>query len=153
VGARTAIRRGCRRGLALRAGAARLWTGAGAALLLGLAFFTGCYGRLASNADAARRLRPALTVLFGLVHGFGFAGVLLEIGLPRKRLLSALFGFNLGVELGQLAFVALFALAASGLRRLTPERIGTLGRDAVSAALCGLGVYWFIQRGYALLSP
>lgn len=138
-------------GLALIA----LWTQRGPppALLLGLAFFTGCYGRLASTADAARRLRPGLTVLFGLVHGFGFAGVLLEIGLPRDRLLAALFGFNLGVELGQLAFVAAFALAAAGILRLTPGRIGTLGRDAASAALCGLGVYWFIQRGYALLSP
>ena len=122
-------------------------------LLLGLAFFVGCYGRLAPTADAARRLRPGLTVLFGLVHGFGFAGVLLEIGLPRDRLLSALLGFNLGVELGQLAFVAAFALAAAAIRRLTPVRVGRLGRDAASAALCGLGVYWFIQRGYALLSP
>ena len=122
-------------------------------LLLGLALFTVCEGRLASTPDAARRLRPALTVLFGLVHGFGFAGVLLEIGLPRERLLAALLGFNLGVELGQLAFVAVFALAATLARRLVPVLLSAPAREAATAALCGIGLYWFVARGYALLAP
>ena len=122
-------------------------------LLLGLALFTGCYGRLSASPDATRRLRPGLAVLFGLVHGFGFAGVLLEIGLPRERLLAALLGFNLGVELGQLAFVVAAALALALTRRLTPIRLGPATRELTSAALCGLGVYWFVQRGYALLAP
>ena len=124
-----------------------------AVLLLGLALFTLCEGRLAATPDGVRRLRPALTFLFGLVHGFGFAGVLLEIGLPRERLLAALFGFNVGVELGQLAFVALFAGAAWGVRRWARVRdFGPL-RDAATAALCGVGLYWFVERGYALLAP
>ena len=55
--------------------------------------------------DAERRWRIAF--LFGLVHGFGFAGVLGEIALPRAELLPALLAFNLGVELGQLALIAL----------------------------------------------
>jgi hypothetical protein len=122
-------------------------------LLLGLALFTGCQGRIATTPDAARRLRPALTVLFGLVHGFGFAGVLLEIGLPRERLLAALVGFNLGVELGQLAFVAIFALVAGLARRLAPALGSAPAREAASAALCGVGLYWFVERGYALLAP
>ena len=122
-------------------------------LLLGLALFTGCQGRLATTPDAARRLRPGLTVLFGLVHGFGFAGVLLQIGLPRERLLAALLGFNLGVELGQLVFVAGFALAARLAHRLAPARLAQSAREATAAALCGIGVYWFVQRGYALLAP
>ncbi len=122
-------------------------------LLLGLAVFTLCEGRLASTPDAARRLRPALTVLFGLVHGFGFAGVLLEIGLPRERLLAALLGFNLGVELGQLAFVAMFALAAWLARRVFPMVVSAPVREVATAALCGLGLYWFVERGYALLAP
>ncbi len=122
-------------------------------LLLGLALFTGCQGRLATTADATLRLRPALTVLFGLVHGFGFAGVLLEIGLPRERLLAALLGFNLGVELGQLAFVAAFALAAALARRVAPVLLSVPVRECSSAALCGIGLYWFVARGYALLAP
>jgi hypothetical protein len=88
-----------------------------------------------------------------MVHGFGFAGVLLEIGLPRERLLAALLGFNLGVELGQLAFVALFALAAWLARTLLPIVVSPPVREAATAALCGIGLYWFVERGYALLAP
>jgi hypothetical protein len=122
-------------------------------LLLGLALFTLCEGRLATTPEDARRLRPVLTVLFGLVHGFGFAGVLLEIGLPRERLLAALLGFNLGVELGQLAFVALFAGLAWLARRVAPALLAAPMREAATAALCGVGLYWFVARGYALLAP
>jgi hypothetical protein len=83
---------------------------------------------------------------FGLVHGFGFAGVLAEMQLPTERLASALFGFNLGVELGQLGVVALVwpalrALEAGGHGRLH-RRVAELG----SAAICGLGLYWFLTR-------
>ena len=123
------------------------------ALLFGLALFTLCEGRLAATPDGARRIRPALTVLFGLVHGFGFAGVLLEIGLPRERLLAALLGFNLGVELGQLAFVAAFAALAWCARRIAPVLVSPPAREAATAALCGVGLYWFVARGYALLGP
>lgn len=122
-------------------------------LLLGLAFFTVCYGRLAATPEAVRRLRPALTFLFGLVHGFGFAGVLLEVGLSRDRLLAALLGFNLGVELGQLIFVGLCAGLAALLRGTLPARCAPIARELACAGLFGLGLYWFVERGYALLSP
>jgi hypothetical protein len=139
--------------LALALLAAVIERGPPPVLLLGLAFFTVCYGRLAATPDAVRRLRPALTFLFGLVHGFGFAGVLLEVGLPRDRLLSALLGFNLGVELGQLAFVGVCAGLIALLRGSFPVQYATVAREAACAGLCGLGLYWFVQRGYALLSP
>ena len=58
--------------------------------------------------------------LFGLVHGFGFASVLREFGLPREALGWSLFGFNLGVELGQLAFVLPVAAALAAIRRRAP---------------------------------
>lgn len=69
----------------------------------------------------APRHRFALTFCFGLVHGFGFASVLREIGLPRAGLLASLLSFNLGVELGQLVVVALaypvlHVLASRGAR-------------------------------------
>ncbi len=76
-------------------------------------------------APASRDLRPWMAGLFGLVHGFGFASVLREFGLPREALGWSLFGFNLGVELGQLGFVLPVAAAAGrgapplGARRLT----------------------------------
>jgi hypothetical protein len=121
--------------------------------LAGLALFTACYGRLADTSAAVTRLRPLLTVVFGLVHGFGFAGVLLEIGLPRERLVPALLGFNVGVELGQLAFVGALALLAAGLRRALPRLELAPARAVASAALCGLGMYWFAGRAYGLLGP
>ena len=58
--------------------------------------------------------------LFGLVHGFGFASVLREFGLPREALGWSLFGFNLGVEVGQLAFVLPVAALLAAIRGRSP---------------------------------
>ena len=119
------------------------------AMLVGLAIFTGCTLSLATSRAELARLRPALTVLFGLVHGFGCAGVLADIGLPPGRTLAALFGFNVGVEIGQLAVVALLAGVGAGMSVALGGRRG-LERltDPVSAALCGLGMFWFFSRAY-----
>lgn len=123
--------------------------GPSAVALLGLALFTGCYLPLAISREESARLRPLLTVLFGLVHGFGFAGVLAEVGLPRDRTLAALCGFNVGVELGQLAVVALLAGAGVALSVVARGRGGVDGIvDPASAALCGLGLFWFFARAY-----
>ena len=78
-----------------------------AVTLAGLALFVACYFALLVRVTRPERLRWAVALLFGLVHGFGFAGVLLEAELPPDRLLAALFGFNAGVELGQVGLVAL----------------------------------------------
>jgi hypothetical protein len=64
--------------------------------------------------------------LFGLVHGFGFASVLADLGLPQGTLVLALLGFNLGVEAGQLAIVAVFLPLAFALRRTWLYRRGVL---------------------------
>lgn len=82
---------------------------------------------------------------FGLLHGLGFAGALAEIGLPQNAIPLALFMFNVGVELGQLAFVAL-ALAAWVLwRRL---RLPVTGRTrlAVPYAIGSIATFWLFQR-------
>ncbi|MEZ5288177.1 MAG: HupE/UreJ family protein [Vicinamibacterales bacterium] len=91
--------------------------------------------------------RPAhrwrLAFAFGLVHGFGFSNVLRDLALPQAALAASLFTFNLGVELGQLAFVA---LAFPVLRSAMASRWrAPVGLAASSAVLC-LGVYWFVQR-------
>ncbi len=99
----------------------------------------------AADGGAARDLRPWLAGLFGLVHGFGFASVLREFGLPREALGWSLFGFNLGVELGQLAFVLPVAVLLATLRRGAPlaaARLAVVG--SVVVALAGTG--WFVQR-------
>jgi hypothetical protein len=120
--------------------------------LIGLALFTLCYLPLAKTRQRAARLRPLLTVLFGLIHGFGFASVLLEMGLPTDRLAVALLGFNLGVELGQLgAVVALWGVGTLAVRRV-PAVDYRLASDAASAALCALGLFWFVSRAFAATS-
>jgi hypothetical protein len=94
-----------------------------------------------------------LSLAFGLIHGFGFAQVLTEIGLPSNQLWPALLGFNLGVELGQLIIVALAWLTGYWLYSRRTDRFGTAIQtgvllDIASALLCGLGLYWFIARSY-----
>jgi hypothetical protein len=81
---------------------------------------------------------------FGLVHGFGFASVLTELGLPRDALVLALVGFNVGVEIGQLAIVALFLPLAYSLRRTRFYRRAVMtGGSIVIAAVAGT---WLAER-------
>jgi hypothetical protein len=83
---------------------------------------------------------------FGLVHGFGFASVLADLGLPRDALVLALVGFNIGVELGQLAIVVVFLPLAYALRRSAFYRRWLMvGGSAVIALLA---VVWFIERAF-----
>ena len=95
--------------------------------------------------DEGRDLRGWMAGLFGLVHGFGFAYVLREFGLPQGQLALSLLGFNLGVEVGQLAIVIVVALALDAVRRRSAHaarQIATIGSLAVAAA----GAYWFVDR-------
>ena len=81
---------------------------------------------------------------FGLIHGFGFASVLADLGLPQGALLLALVGFNLGVELGQLAIVAVFLPLAFSLRRSwLYQRLIFVGGSLLIAALA---LVWFSER-------
>jgi hypothetical protein len=118
-------------------------------LLLGAGLFAANYLMLSGHLRDAARLRIVVTVVFGLIHGFGFAADLLELRLPSGQLLSILFGFNLGVEVGQLTLV----LVTLGLVALLVRAKLALARpivvDGLSAGLVGLGVYWFISRSYA----
>ena len=90
-------------------------------------------------------LRPWLAVAFGLIHGFGFAYVLKEFGLPQAALGWSLFAFNLGVEIGQLMIVAVVAGGLLLVRRQSPalaRQLALVGSIAVILA----GTYWFIER-------
>jgi len=125
------------------AGASLLpWT-----VLLGTAAFAVCAGHL--GGAASRRIAPVLAVAFGLAHGAGFAGGLLELDIPRDRLLPALLGFNVGVELGQLlALGALAAVAYVAARLPAPLRLRAADYGLV--ALFALGVFWFVERSLTL---
>jgi hypothetical protein len=114
--------------------------------LLGLLIFTRSYLPLVDDPRYAAQLRPVLCVAFGLIHGFGFASGLIDIGVPADRLWSALLGFNLGVELAQLMVIA--ALWVVGKRLAGHLASPQSSADFCSALLCGLGVYWFVVRSY-----
>lgn len=82
---------------------------------------------------------------FGLLHGFGFASALSSAGLPAADIPAALVSFNVGVELGQLAFVAVVLLVAAALRAL-PVR-WPKAADLLPAYVVGsLGAFWTVQR-------
>jgi hydrogenase/urease accessory protein HupE len=87
--------------------------------------------------------RWAVAFLFGLMHGFGFAAVLSGLELSGWRLGAALLSFNLGVELGQAAVVAVVLPALLWLRARPEEP--RLARVA-SLALAGIGAFWFVER-------
>jgi hydrogenase/urease accessory protein HupE len=87
---------------------------------------------------------------FGLLHGFGFAGALAEVGLPQKAVPLALLTFNVGVELGQLMFVA-FAIAAQAIFLRLPVPRQTWLPYAAPYAIGSVAMFWVIERVAAFL--
>ncbi|MFQ5515194.1 MAG: HupE/UreJ family protein [Myxococcota bacterium] len=135
--------------LGIQTGLAALGYGALRPLLLvGTTLFTVCHFQLLRLSARPERLRVLVAFGFGLVHGFGFAGVLAETGLPAGRLLPALFGFNAGVEVGQLAVVFLVWPGLRVLVRFGEARCYRPAAELGSAAICGLGLFWFLVRAY-----
>ena len=118
-------------------------------LLIGAAIFAVNYLMLSGHLKDAGKLRLVVTMVFGLIHGFGFAANLLEMQLPTGRMAELLVGFNLGVEIGQLTLVC----ALLGLVWLLSKAKLTLPRpvvvDVASACVAGVGIYWFVSRSYA----
>jgi hypothetical protein len=101
----------------------------------------------------ARRYPIAVSSSFGLLHGFGFAAALREVGLPRGELATGLFCFNLGVEIGQVVFIAAVVAVVLLVRKAMQARAWAApallqGRLATLSGY-GLGVpaaFWFLQR-------
>ena len=96
-----------------------------------------------------RRYPWPIALLFGLLHGMGFAGALREVGLPQGEIPMALFSFNVGIELGQLVFVVGLVAAAAALRRISlpipmPQR-------AAVYVMGSLAAFWTIERTVAIL--
>lgn len=138
---------------------------AASVILAALNNLRGTYGRPPLAADGVRPPRGAnpswggpatdladrrwvLAFAFGLIHGFGFASVLADLGLPQDALVLALVGFNVGVELGQLAIVAVFLPLAFRLRGTRFYRVGVL--KAGSLAVAALAAWWLVERMFDL---
>ena len=112
----------------------------------GFGLFALCYlrttARQSANDGDSWRFLLAATLCFGLIHGFGFAGFLMDTGIRGSSLIVPLLGFNVGVEVGQLALLVAFVIIGKAVgdrwrRRLAP---------GLAAALCAVGVFWFVGR-------
>jgi HupE / UreJ protein len=118
-------------------------------LLLGAGLFCANYLMLSGHLRDAGRLRLVVTLVFGLVHGFGFAATLLEMQLPPEKLAQILVGFNLGVEIGQLSLVLTLVGLVALLARTKLSLPRPIVVDTVGGGLVAIGTYWFISRSYA----
>jgi hypothetical protein len=117
-----------------------------AVIALSIVFVAGeiaheCQGRV----GLTRRWPWLVAASFGLLHGFGFAGALREVGLPESAIPLALLFFNVGVEVGQLGFIAVvLALGALARRARLPEPAWL--RLVPAYGIGGLAAYWTIER-------
>ncbi|QMW23031.1 HupE/UreJ family protein [Sandaracinobacteroides saxicola] len=109
----------------------------------GLALFAGAMAFRQQNEGSW--MAVVLAAAFGLVHGAGFAGALIELQVSRDRILPALLGFNLGVEAAQLLVLAVVGLVALLARRVGPD-LRQRARTVTLAALAMLGSFWFVTR-------
>lgn len=91
------------------------------------------------------RWRPVVVLLFGLLHGLGFAGVLSDYGLGSSNFVAKLIGFNVGVELGQLAVIAV-AFLAVGLWFGRKSWYKPYVANPASVLIAIVGAYWFVER-------
>jgi hydrogenase/urease accessory protein HupE len=98
-----------------------------------------------SHADLANRAPWLVAFSFGLLHGFGFAGALSEIGLPANAIPLSLLFFNIGVEIGQLVFVACILLLVRAARALTIEGPRWLPQ-LTAYAIGSVAAFWLIER-------
>jgi hypothetical protein len=120
-----------------------------ALLTLGAGLFLVNYLLVSGHLEDAGRLRLVITLIFGLIHGFGFAASLLSEPLPIERLAELLVGFNFGVEVGQLSLVVGLTLLVFGLSKMKLTLPRPIVVDVAASFLVGIGMFWFITRSYA----
>ncbi|MGH8239461.1 MAG: HupE/UreJ family protein [Steroidobacteraceae bacterium] len=109
--------------------------------------FTVVLGAVNNAFPVVTRRRWLVAFAFGLIHGLGFASVLRDLGLARSSLALALFGFNVGVEIGQLTIVLVLVPIAYWLRATAFYR--RVFMPAGAAAIGGIAAYWFVIRAFA----
>ena len=114
--------------------------------VLGIGLLSLSILRLNEDVEQANKLRPMLAIIFGTIHGFGFANILNEISLDRTNFLVSLLGFNIGVEIGQILVLLIMWFVMSFLvKRIMAENMRKI-TEIVSSILCSIGLYWFLIR-------
>jgi hypothetical protein len=117
-------------------------------LSVGAGLFTANYLMISGHLPDAGRLRMVITLVFGLIHGFGFAAGLLELQIPPGRLAEMLVGFNIGVEIGQLTLVLGVTLLVYGLSKIKWTVPRPIFVDFASAFLVAEGLFWYVSRSF-----
>ena len=114
--------------------------------IIGLGLLTLAILRLNEDREESEMLRPMLAIIFGTIHGFGFANILNEINLDRANFLFSLLGFNLGVEIGQiLVLLSMWILTTYLVTKILTKDMQKI-THLVSSILCSIGLYWFLTR-------
>ncbi len=104
--------------------------------------------RPSETGEKAKDFRVFTVFVFGLVHGFGFAGALTEVGLKGSQLVAGLVSFNLGVELGQAAIIVIAAPVIAALSKKYPEQWKKTS-IAMACSIGLIGLYWLFTRVFA----
>ena len=115
-------------------------------LILGILLFSLGYFYLLKNLNSENNLLSIITIIFGLIHGFGFGGFLLGSKISSENIFSGLLGFNLGVEVGQIIFVLLVLLIYKLLMTLKITKIIEVMKNLSFFAVVFFGFFFFIQR-------
>ena len=115
-------------------------------LILGILLFSLGYFYLLKNLNSENNLLSIITIIFGLIHGFGFGGFLLGSKISSENIFSGLLGFNLGVEVGQIIFVLLILLIYKLLMALKITKIIEVMKNLSFFAVVFFGFFFFIQR-------
>ena len=115
-------------------------------LLLGLLLFSLGYFFLHKSTNNKNSLLIMITVLFGLIHGLGFGSYLISTGINSNNMITALLGFNLGVEIGQIIFVLTILSIIWVLLKLRQNKIIELIKNISFIFVTTMGFFWFIQR-------
>tara|TARA_B100001115_G_scaffold173614_1_gene157889 strand:- start:791 stop:1129 length:339 start_codon:yes stop_codon:yes gene_type:complete len=106
-----------------------------------------CYLRLSENYQNSLNL-IFITIVFGFIHGLGFAGAINEIYLPKEDMLKILLAFNLGIEFGQILIFIIFALFNYLLRYLNLERLKNFATLAITTSIFGYSLNLIIERSF-----
>ncbi len=114
-------------------------------LSLGLMMF--CYLRLSDNYQSSFNL-IFITIVFGFIHGLGFAGAINEIYLPKEDMLKIILAFNLGIEIGQILIFGIFALFAYLLKFYNLGKFTNLATIAITASIFGYSLNLIIEKSF-----
>lgn len=114
--------------------------------LLGLLLFSFGYFAIHKNSKDKNILLLLITILFGLIHGYGFGSFLIKSQISSENFLSALFGFNIGVEVGQIIFVIIILIIFKIIRYFKLDIILESFKNIIFIFVVSLGFFWFIER-------